>query len=158
MDLISVDLGLRDIALAYFVSKKLCRTWYISNPENKLRGPKAWVALCKAIDKEVPLKYLAEYELVFETMDVYAHGKARSSDLLELVGLEGCISGFFDPFNIVHYLPKQWKGQVPKSIHNKRVLAELTKEEQAKVLNLPASSRHNVIDAVGIGLHHLHRV
>jgi hypothetical protein len=41
--------------------------------------------------------------------------------------------------------PQAWKGQVPKAIHNRRVLAELTHGELAVT-----SSNHNAIDAIGL--------
>ena len=155
--LLSVDPGLRDIAIARFDNKTLAQTYYVSNPEKKARGPKAWLALLSAVIKEIPKPSL-DLTIVFETMDVYATGKARSSDLLELVGVEGVFFGFYAPLGCYHYLPKEWKGQVPKPIHNKRVEKTLNPKERTKILGLPASTRHNVIDAVGIGLYHLGRM
>jgi hypothetical protein len=46
------------------------------------------------------------------------------------------------------YTPTQWKGQVPKPVHNRRVLAALTTVERVCVLD-----DHNVIDAVGLYLY-----
>lgn len=50
--------------------------------------------------------------------------------------------------------PSSWKGNVPKRIHNARTLARLTPEERVIV---PANARHDVIDAIGIGLWRLGR-
>jgi hypothetical protein len=47
-------------------------------------------------------------------------------------------------------LPRQWKGQVPKKIHNARVLRALPPDQRALVPN-----DHNAIDAVGLGLFYL---
>lgn len=44
-------------------------------------------------------------------------------------------------------LPREWKGQVPKVVHNQRVLNALSHVEREKIVH-----NHNVIDAVGIGL------
>lgn len=55
--------------------------------------------------------------------------------------------------------PKTWKGSVPKEVHNRRVTKKLT-DAELRVLDkcgLPASLRHNVVDAVGIGLWTLRR-
>lgn len=55
--------------------------------------------------------------------------------------------------------PKTWKGSVPKVVHNNRVMKKLTGAE-LRVLDdcgAPASLRHNVVDAVGIGLWTLRR-
>ncbi len=57
---------------------------------------------------------------------------------------------------LVH--PREWKGSVPKTVHNARVLAALTDAERARLPKLPASKLHNVLDAVGLGLWLLKRI
>jgi hypothetical protein len=50
--------------------------------------------------------------------------------------------------------PETWKGQVPKHVHNKRVLDKLSApERQALTMKgIPAHKENNVIDAIGIAL------
>lgn len=66
------------------------------------------------------------------------------------------------------FLPIEWKGATPKSIHHERVWARLADRERMVVNDafsrrgmngkpLPASKRHNVLDAVGLGLFALGR-
>ena len=56
-------------------------------------------------------------------------------------------------------MPHQWKGCVPKAIHQPRILAKLTDAERALVeLVHPPSLVHNAVDAVGIGLFTLGRL
>jgi len=58
-----------------------------------------------------------------------------------------------------YYAPSDWKGAVPKEIHQPRILAALDDEEKAMVERVkPAKLRHNAIDAVGIGLYALGRM
>lgn len=58
-------------------------------------------------------------------------------------------------------LPTTWKGQTPKEIHHKRVLARLSPTEKTRLdgcLSCVARGvRHNVLDAVGLGLWFLRR-
>jgi hypothetical protein len=54
--------------------------------------------------------------------------------------------------------PSQWKGQVPKKIHNGRVLAKLDQAELSLIPKLPETKLHNVIDAIGLGLFALGRI
>lgn len=55
--------------------------------------------------------------------------------------------------------PTDWKGMVPKKIHQPKILEALSKEELALVeAVMPPSLRHNVIDAIGIGLHDVGRL
>jgi len=55
--------------------------------------------------------------------------------------------------------PLQWKGMVAKEIDHPRILAKLGEHELKIVTEtkVPASLRHNMIDAVGIGLYVLGR-
>jgi hypothetical protein len=59
-------------------------------------------------------------------------------------------------------LPTTWKGQTPKEIHSKRILAALSEEEvfrlNACLNSLAPSIRHNLVDAVGLGLWLLKRL
>lgn len=54
--------------------------------------------------------------------------------------------------------PGQWKGSVPKKIHNARVIGRLAPSEFARIPKLPESKLHNVIDAIGLGLFALGRM
>jgi hypothetical protein len=56
--------------------------------------------------------------------------------------------------------PSAWKGQVPKQIHHKRIVAALDADELRRVeaLRCAASKVHNAIDAVGLGLWRLARL
>ncbi len=48
--------------------------------------------------------------------------------------------------------PREWKGQVDKDMHNRRVLAALSVEERALIPKLSKKKLHNVIDACGLFL------
>lgn len=51
-------------------------------------------------------------------------------------------------------LPRTWKGQVPKDVHHRRIVAKLTPTEAALVASrltrVSESKQHNVLDAVGL--------
>jgi len=51
--------------------------------------------------------------------------------------------------------PREWKGSVPKTIHNNRVLTQLDPLKKAMVDVIPKTLRHNVVDAIGLGLWYL---
>lgn len=48
--------------------------------------------------------------------------------------------------------PHDWKGSVPKEIHNARILAALTQEERALVPSAGGKPDHNVVDAIGLSM------
>lgn len=93
-----------------------------------------------------------------ERPEVYTEKRLQKGDpnnlitLAIMVGVYICKSVTKD---IYTPLPKTWKGQVPKEIHNRRVLSALTPFEKdiyaVGVVNVAPSERNNVIDAIGLG-------
>ncbi len=97
---------------------------------------------------------------VFEVPQVY-RGAARGADpadLLEIAGVVGAVAGNSPATNRVHFLPRMWKGQVPKDVHNKRVEAALSSAELSNIETRLVTQRHNTLDAVGLGLFFLGRL
>jgi len=81
------------------------------------------------------------------------------NDLVDLAGIVGAILATVDAVSTV-WLPEEWKGQVPKEIHNARAIARLSPEELVNVPKRPRAKDfdHNVVDAIGIGLHYSGRL
>lgn len=61
---------------------------------------------------------------------------------------------------IIRYRPRQWKGQVPKKTHNTRIRQALSIDEKFLVQQslINPSLKHNIWDAIGIGLKFLKRM
>lgn len=97
--------------------------------------------------------------LILELPQVYQRGISRGdpNDLIQLAALVGTIQARFRVATTV-YLPREWKGQVPKEIIEARAKGNLSASELSKV-EVPAKSlAHNVWDAVGLGLVYLTRL
>jgi hypothetical protein len=100
--------------------------------------------------------------LVIEKPTIYPHSKARPNDIVTLAISAGRLAERVDARAEVWVLPRQWKGQIPKTkrledyIIYKRVMAALNELERAVLAQ--HGSDHNVVDAVGIGLWHLGRL
>lgn len=102
-------------------------------------------------------------ELVVEFPQVYrqTQQKGDPNDLLFLSMVSGfVIQELFLTPQIDLPSPKIWKGTVPKSIHNERILSQLDEAESALFdqTKVPTGKRHNLIDAVGIGLWKLNKL
>lgn len=54
--------------------------------------------------------------------------------------------------------PVTWKGSLPDEILYARIMSVLTEKEKALIPKLGQSLLHNVLDAIGIGLHVLGRM
>lgn len=65
------------------------------------------------------------------------------------------LSAVFPDAKIEPVRPQDWKGQVPKDIMVRRILARLSRAEIAAVAD---PENDNIVDAVGIGLHACRRL
>lgn len=94
--------------------------------------------------------------LVCELPVVYASRNVPANDLIALAVVVGDIAGNYrrHGFETVLVTPRTWKGTVPKEIHNRRVLRQLTEQERSILPKRPRAKNydHNMIDAVGLGL------
>lgn len=101
---------------------------------------------------------------VIEYPVIYPRSKARPADILKLAQIAAEYGGVYKYLmrSVLYVEPAEWKGQTPKDIHHMRIWNKLQSLEQVKVdlgcKGLPASKRHNVIDAVGLGLWHYKRL
>ena len=148
----AVDGGLRGCGCAVFRDGTLQSAWYKPNPARTGRGPKAWNAMAKAF------LGATDHVVVVEYMQIYRGAKQKGdpNDVAEVNGVVGAICGAHE--SATGYLPRQWKGQVPKKIMGKRILSKLSAAEKKCIQKCPASLKHNVVDAIGIGLFHLGRL
>lgn len=95
--------------------------------------------------------------LVIEFPQVYAtrYQKGNQDDILQLAGVVGALVHSIEAAVTILYRPREWKGQVPKDIHNARVLASLSPPEKAAIAECAPSLLNNVVDAIGIGRYFL---
>lgn len=87
--------------------------------------------------------------------------RARARDIITLAIRAGEVGGLLRYLTNVEpeYIePQKWKGQIPKKRCNEIVEAKLFIQEKSLLNKIkPLSAKHNVLDAVGIGLHHVGR-
>ena len=148
--LLAIDPGLRGCGVALFEDDCLVRCAYVKNTQREARGPKAWRAMGEAVLKWLDLSQVDL--LVLEVPQVYVRGKGDPADLIELAGVDGAIAALVDGRKTEGYLPKEWKGSVPKDVYQARFEKTLTASEKVMIQQSSAPSlRHNVTDAVAIG-------
>jgi len=148
MSLLSVDPGKNEFSWAYFIDDELKACDLIS------------------IDKLEVISSMDPNILIIEVPQIYLQRgwKGDPNDLIDVTITAGMIAGYL---GIYRYLetrtifvrPHNWKGNRPKDIDNKYTLSLLNKVE-LKVLDscdVKNHKKHNVIDAIGIGLWKLGR-
>lgn len=121
-------------------------------------------------------KYLCSYELhlegqrptavAIEWMHLRPRGEKRPNDILNLNGVAGmCVSACLqlNPEFVFTPIPKEWKGEVPKAIHQRRILTTFglnsdlcyrgitrSVKHAPGAEQIPPSMRTHVIDALGL--------
>lgn len=106
------------------------------------------------------LKHLAgEVEtVVMELPQVYPGARSNDpNDLISIAYAGGVVSGYFGPYVARETLsPNAWKGQVPKGVTESRVCGILAQFELDRLVRdlgpISESLRHNLFDAIGLGL------
>jgi hypothetical protein len=101
-----------------------------------------------------------DFDFVAEVPQIYFGNRLRvdPDDLLQLTGVVGACTSLF-PGMCYGYYPREWKKQIPKEIHHKRLVKVLSEQELKIWENIegPSTAVHNARDAIGLGLYHLGR-
>lgn len=165
--ILAIDPGLHACGCAIFdanTSNELLWAGLVKNPidvhpENPSYPSGLWNSMVDAVDTELHVLGYEPDRLAIELPQVYiaSRSKGDPNDLIALAGLVGAFTHWFRGMTFL-YLPREWKGSVPKKIMNDRVLKHLSEEERVKIEKSPKSLQHNVYDGVGIGLRHLKRL
>lgn len=159
---VAIDPGLRACGVAVFTNGELTWCALVKNPEQKARGPAAWRSMGVALHQAVSLYHMPKSTVwVVEQQQVYRFGKGDPADLLELSGVVGAaVAGTLTSSKLIGYLPRQWKGQVPKATMVARIRERMRPSERVVLAEaaVAPSLEHNVVDAIGLGMYYLRRV
>lgn len=156
---LAIDPGLRECGLAWYRDQTLVRCGLAVNPDRHGRGLAAWRSMAQACFALWRPRGTLD-DLVVELPQVYGSGRGKGdpNDLLQLTGVLGAIGGYLRAQHYHEFTPRAWKGQVPKAVHHDRVVNVWLSESELAALRLGCEDvksdlKHNVLDAVGLGLH-----
>jgi len=158
MHVVSIDPGKRSCGVAVFDSlAQLVHAQLVEGTEAKdWPRPAIWAYMAQEVHKV--LAPWSAYGLVLEIPQVYGRHERSvdNNDLLDLAGVQGAMA----LGQKVHWAPTpaQWKGQLPKSITVSRVDGCLGAGEKGRIVWPNVSLRHNVYDAIHLGLVYLERL
>ena len=158
--IIAIDPGLRVCGVAVFNAAgeltSACVSEVSYEPEEEIDRALSWALMVEAVAAGLP-QIFGDTHLVLELQEIYTHRKgADPNDLLDLAGVVGGLATRWPNENVFSYLPKVWKGQVPKPTMSERVKTWLKPGELQRV-DLPKAKKkqHDVWHAVGLGVYHL---
>ena len=137
---LSIDPGTKEMGWALFEDKELSIC-------GLARG-KSWIETVQALPK------FTIRRLVIEDQQIYRRSTINAHSLLAVARVVGAVLAYYDFPEFKLVTPAKWKGQLPKEVCNRRTLSKLTESElrQLEIAPCPPSLKHNLIDAVGIGL------
>jgi hypothetical protein len=154
--ILCLDPGAKKAGVALFEDGgKLMTAWLVEG--------KDWRETADNVVRRMPVNSINVRGIVIEKMQIYdSTPLAHANDCIILSLMAGRVTGLFSGFvgdSTFEYFPHQWKGQVPKEIHQVRIREKLTAAETKRVqLPKARSKQHDVWDAIGIGLYHLRGV
>ena len=107
-----------------------------------------WIQTVRAIPQ------IQVNDLWLEDQQIYRNSGVDAHSLLAVSRVVGAVAFHVPAKKIELVRPAVWKGQVPKEICNRRTFSRLTPREKIliELANCPESLKHNLLDAVGIGL------
>jgi hypothetical protein len=169
MSLLAIDPGKRGSGVALFDkdTKELLRAAYVRNrcvDEDDL-------ALCASMAHAIrwwhaELGVFAPVtDVVVERPRIYTASKQRGkdgnwrdpNDLPPLFGVDVGVAVLFPNATPRSCFPRDWTGTLDKPAMNARTLQRLTDVERGRIASEPEHLYHNILDAIGIGLHFVGR-
>lgn len=155
MRLLAVDPGIRACGVSLFDGDELIACALVPNT-----APEGASAPSRCAEMAIAVRSWCACvdRVVVEWPQVYRAGRAKAgadpNDLLLLAGVAGALASEYGYAVVESVLPREWKGTVAKEVMLERILDRLSPSELVLVdgLGLAKSKRHNVVDAVGIGL------
>lgn len=156
---VCVDPGLRHLGLAVFRDGALSYAALVTNPEQKVRGGQAWKSMAHAAQAHVTTANVTADIFLGEEMPAYPRdSQAVKLNLLQLNGVLGAVIQAVNAPVVKTYYPREWKGNMKGDKMTEVIESRLFQEEATSIQNCQKSLRHNVIDAVGIGLKYFGRL
>lgn len=159
----SIDPGLAKVAVAIWNSERdFALEWaglVLCDHSPGTERAQKWREMAEAVFPWLWMHGGEPLDMVVEVPQVYGGvHKEDPNDLLDLTGVLGAIVGG-QACNSVAWspLPREWKGQLPKEITQSRVDAKLSALEKSCIEWPIKSLRHNVYDAIHLGIVHLER-
>ncbi len=146
MRILSVDPGLVCCGWAFWCDGQMTSSGITRTKETDLGR--------RVLDHAAILDKMYPDVLVIEKPEVYAQRflKGDPEDLIHIAIVVGAIVHAAKTFEIRMPLPKTWKGQISKEISAARTLKKLSEEEKQRMGKVIPSLKHNMMDAIGIGL------
>lgn len=153
---VSLDPGLHHFGVALWsFSGELVKA-YLAGFE--IRVEPKWLYHADEIAEQIKEEGFDIGHAICEIPQVYSRSKSKG-DPNTLVELACAGASVLSRLRGIHHVvkPAEWKGQLPKEVIEERCKIHLSNDEQKNIVLPIKSLRHNVWDAIGIGLFFLEK-
>lgn len=148
-NLLTIDPGKKSVAFAIFDGNDLATCGFLLARER--------AGLVAQVRETLAGQFFDD--VVIELPKVYQQRRwsGDPNDLIHLAVTVGIIVSMYPKAALV--LAREWKGTTPKAVMNTRTEGRLSEIERSRLSGVCSSRhRHNVLDAIGIGLWRLGRL
>ncbi len=105
--------------------------------------------------RDLPIAHtLKTITVVVENPQIYPEEREDPNRILALARKVGWVECYYQDHKVELFMPKTWKKQVPKKIHNRRTEESLTplELEILRAVRCLPEKINNVLDAIGLGI------
>ena len=154
LNLLAVDPGSHICGYALFVEGDLVSFDFVKGTFKDVTKDAQYMANSILFHTISALEHRRLHKLVIEYPVIYpGRSAAPPNDIVQLAYAAGIFAGILPSVSteLVLPTPKQWKGNLPKSVHHKRIMLRLDPKLQAAIRGSAKSNIEHAIDAIGLG-------
>ncbi len=144
---VGIDPGINCTGVAVFWGSYLSNV-FLAQRVKKAPLNKNIIIQLDCLDSNLPEKVDV---IVIEKPKIYPSSPVRSGDILDLAVMAGALARVRPYAEVVFVEPANWKGSVPKKIHNERIKKEIP-ELQKHLREYSQTKHEHIIDAAGQAL------
>lgn len=148
MKIIGIDPGINNTGIAVSEDGKIKEVYLISRKGKHGVGFNICDQCCKI--KNIFRKELFSTVAV-EFPRIYPNSPERHNDIVDLAAMAGALTQALSYGTLILPYPRDWKGTVPKKIHNERILKKIP-ELEVFLKPYPKTKHEHIIDAAGLAL------
>ena len=148
-----IDPGLKGVACAVLDARGVVQDAFFSRARGPKRDPQTWNSFCHLAFDRCLQTAGQPLLVVIENPIVYTRGGAPAEDLMPIANVVGILLCQFMQLKhaaVKTVYPAEWKGQVPKTVHQGRIAKTLTEEEIQRLDTTFKGEMVDILDAIGI--------
>lgn len=159
---IAIDSAMHSVGMALFKDGELRETALITIPK-KIRAKECVIKMTTSIKDQIWNWLINDdfkqepVELVIEDHEFrYKNEKMKVNTFANMYAVGVCVAYIFKQLPTAFYVPKVWKGTVPKEIMTERIMKR--ERDIGCRENLLWNGQDDVVDAIGIGRFHIDKI